>query len=332
LSQAAIRTLEELIVRFERAPDISVVVFGHADKTGTEVYNLQLSQRRANAVRDYLVSRGLPQAAITTVGLGDTEPMIESVEDLLENRCVEFIFQTSVRSNSKIKILGTVYDSFPNLGKEPRGYGLYTYVLFTYYSDRTFDFFKEIIRTTQPARDSRDAGAPTRASVPRKAELNLMLIPVRQAVAEEFSVKSGKRDDDEIRNLAENSYDYPFAQEVTFAICRDPYQLAADFCYKAHGRGPYLVTHTQPITGLERIPPPYLIADFSEFNEEALSLSLNDDKEQVKRSHYTDRERIGLLRLRLVHWILHAKDVFTEIASIVPDVHEVLFPVRSKAK
>ncbi len=49
-----------------------ITVEGFADNAGSERYNLALSQRRADAVRDYLVSHGLQQAQLKTVGYGKT--------------------------------------------------------------------------------------------------------------------------------------------------------------------------------------------------------------------------------------------------------------------
>ena len=50
----------------------TITVEGFADNAGTERYNLALSQRRADAVRDYLVGHGLEQAQLKTVGYGKT--------------------------------------------------------------------------------------------------------------------------------------------------------------------------------------------------------------------------------------------------------------------
>jgi outer membrane protein OmpA-like peptidoglycan-associated protein len=47
---------------------------GYTDNVGSDEYNLQLSRKRADAVRDYLVSQGLPSANLTAVGLGNTSP------------------------------------------------------------------------------------------------------------------------------------------------------------------------------------------------------------------------------------------------------------------
>lgn len=51
------------------------VVEGHADEQGTREYNLALGARRASAVRDYLVSKGVPDARLRTVSYGKERPI-----------------------------------------------------------------------------------------------------------------------------------------------------------------------------------------------------------------------------------------------------------------
>ncbi|HVF63804.1 MAG TPA: OmpA family protein [Casimicrobiaceae bacterium] len=76
-----------------------VLVTGHTDRIGTQQYNQRLSERRADAVRDYLVSRGVPKDRIETLGMGKTQPvpgvvcnqknMKELIACLAPNRRVE---------------------------------------------------------------------------------------------------------------------------------------------------------------------------------------------------------------------------------------------------
>ena len=57
-----------------RYPQNRVQVAGNCDERGTTEYNLALSQRRANAARDYLVARGVSSARITAVSFGKERP------------------------------------------------------------------------------------------------------------------------------------------------------------------------------------------------------------------------------------------------------------------
>jgi len=54
-----------------------VLVTGHTDRLGTDAYNQKLSERRADTVRDYLVSKGVDKAKIETIGLGEKQPVVQ---------------------------------------------------------------------------------------------------------------------------------------------------------------------------------------------------------------------------------------------------------------
>ncbi|MDY6982725.1 MAG: OmpA family protein [Pseudomonadota bacterium] len=70
------RTELDTLLRDLRGVDYEVVlVTGHTDRIGTEQYNQGLSERRANAVRDYLVAGGVPSASVTARGAGENEPV-----------------------------------------------------------------------------------------------------------------------------------------------------------------------------------------------------------------------------------------------------------------
>ena len=57
-----------------------VLVTGHTDRIGTEKYNQGLSERRADAVRDYLVSKGVDKSKIETIGLGEKQPVVQCAQ------------------------------------------------------------------------------------------------------------------------------------------------------------------------------------------------------------------------------------------------------------
>ena len=56
-------------------PGLKIQLEGHTDSIGSDDYNLKLSQQRADAVRDYLVAQGVPNATVTATGLGKTTPV-----------------------------------------------------------------------------------------------------------------------------------------------------------------------------------------------------------------------------------------------------------------
>lgn len=73
LTEAGRATLDAWLAR--NAKVTRVVVTGHADRLGSAAYNLDLSRRRAEAARDYLVYKGLDPRLITIVAMGETQPV-----------------------------------------------------------------------------------------------------------------------------------------------------------------------------------------------------------------------------------------------------------------
>lgn len=75
--------------------DVDVEVAGHTCSIGTEEYNLGLSQRRAEAVRNYLVSKGVPADRLTVRGYGESRPVASNAtrEGRVQNRRVELVRQ-----------------------------------------------------------------------------------------------------------------------------------------------------------------------------------------------------------------------------------------------
>jgi outer membrane protein OmpA-like peptidoglycan-associated protein len=83
-----------------RGKEQPMVVFGFTDNVGTRDFNMDLSQKRANSVRDYLVQKGIPQDLITAQGKGPDQPVAEntSVEGRSANRRVEIVVQPKKKS------------------------------------------------------------------------------------------------------------------------------------------------------------------------------------------------------------------------------------------
>jgi outer membrane protein OmpA-like peptidoglycan-associated protein/uncharacterized protein YidB (DUF937 family) len=78
---------------FKMAPTGAVVeIGGHTDNTGDAALNLQLSQQRADAVRDYLIKQGATPSALVARGYGDTKPIVsnDAEEGKFRNRRIEF--------------------------------------------------------------------------------------------------------------------------------------------------------------------------------------------------------------------------------------------------
>lgn len=85
--------LEKAVAFVKKYPDSKVSVEGHTDSRGTDKYNLKLSQRRADAVKKYLVDKGEKGDRITAVGKGEAYPIADNKTDKgrFENRRVEVL-------------------------------------------------------------------------------------------------------------------------------------------------------------------------------------------------------------------------------------------------
>mgnify|MGYP001076940779 FL=1 len=74
LDQKAKETLDLQAEWLNQDKTINVTIEGHCDERGTREYNLALGERRANAVRKYLVSKGIPARRVKTVSYGKERP------------------------------------------------------------------------------------------------------------------------------------------------------------------------------------------------------------------------------------------------------------------
>ena len=74
-------TLNDQAAWLKKYPNITIVIEGHADERGTREYNLALGERRANAVKEYLVSRGVSADRVETVSYGKERPAVLGSND-----------------------------------------------------------------------------------------------------------------------------------------------------------------------------------------------------------------------------------------------------------
>ena len=92
--QASHGLLDEIVDVLKKNADIKKVdILGHTDSDGTDAYNQDLSDRRAKAVLQYLVSHGVESKRLTARGLGEAKPIAdnETAEGKEKNRRVEFL-------------------------------------------------------------------------------------------------------------------------------------------------------------------------------------------------------------------------------------------------
>ena len=86
--------LDNAVSAYQSCGNAQVMLAGHADRSGSASYNVGLSQRRADAVRGYLTSRGVGDGVITSEAFGEGRPRVETADGVreLQNRRVEITY------------------------------------------------------------------------------------------------------------------------------------------------------------------------------------------------------------------------------------------------
>jgi OOP family OmpA-OmpF porin len=92
ISSRGVALLDRLLPFLHGAAQTRVEIGGHTDNTGDPTYNLDLSRRRAMAVQQYLISRGVDEKRLTAVGYGQEKPIADNntPQGQLKNRRIEF--------------------------------------------------------------------------------------------------------------------------------------------------------------------------------------------------------------------------------------------------
>ncbi|MBL7850963.1 MAG: OmpA family protein [Cyclobacteriaceae bacterium] len=92
LKEKSVTELEKVVRFLTENPTLRIEIAGHTDNVGTAAYNLQLSQKRAQAVSAYLVAHGIEPSRLTQKGYGAEKPLVpnDSEENRQINRRIEF--------------------------------------------------------------------------------------------------------------------------------------------------------------------------------------------------------------------------------------------------
>jgi len=104
LSQQAVQTIGQAAAAYRSRGSARITATGHTDTSGPESYNMALSLRRANAVKNELVRQGVPADAIAVVGKGESQPLVATGDGVREpqNRRVEIVFDGAMVSTTTI--------------------------------------------------------------------------------------------------------------------------------------------------------------------------------------------------------------------------------------
>lgn len=95
LRQEDIAIIDKDVTGLDKWGNVNIEVAGHTDSRGSDKYNMKLSQRRAEAVRNYLISKGIAADRLTAKGYGESQPVADNATDegRFKNRRVELIEQ-----------------------------------------------------------------------------------------------------------------------------------------------------------------------------------------------------------------------------------------------
>ncbi len=86
LTEESASRLPEVLAEIKTRPQVQVEVIGHTDRRGAHELNVELSKRRAEAVRQHLIRDGLPESAIISIGRGELDPLVPTEDDISDHR------------------------------------------------------------------------------------------------------------------------------------------------------------------------------------------------------------------------------------------------------
>ena len=78
LTRASFVELDALVNYLESSANATILIEGHTDNTGTDIANMNLSEKRANAIAQYLISKGIVKERIATKGFGASKPIADN--------------------------------------------------------------------------------------------------------------------------------------------------------------------------------------------------------------------------------------------------------------
>jgi outer membrane protein OmpA-like peptidoglycan-associated protein len=99
------QNLRNLASSLDQYPNTDLLIVGHTDSDGTDTYNWNLSERRANSAASYLASQGVARSRVRTAGRGETEPVETNDTDAgrQKNRRVEVAIYASEAYRNQLK-------------------------------------------------------------------------------------------------------------------------------------------------------------------------------------------------------------------------------------
>lgn len=99
--------LDRAVEVMKNVPNMQLMILGHTDSDGDDAHNQELSQRRAESVKQYLVSKGVDASKLMTKGMGETDPIATNQTDngKFRNRRIEFtVYDEATMGNDTIQV------------------------------------------------------------------------------------------------------------------------------------------------------------------------------------------------------------------------------------
>jgi len=95
LTNLSAEKVKQIIQRIREADDLDIEIRAYTDSIGSEAYNLNLSRRRANALKKLLIKQGIPASSISAIGKGEADPVADNATKAGQaiNRRGEFLFK-----------------------------------------------------------------------------------------------------------------------------------------------------------------------------------------------------------------------------------------------
>lgn len=101
LKPASMTNLQKLATILNKYPDTNILIEGHTDNTGSDEYNLELSEKRAQSVSNYLASLNVDPTRFTIMGYGESQPI--ATNDTAVGRAQNRRVDLAIMANEKLK-------------------------------------------------------------------------------------------------------------------------------------------------------------------------------------------------------------------------------------